>query len=277
VALAARQPAGDHLGDRLRCHGLDGLEYLWIQSHADAGVLGLADLLGHAPLQRDRLLYGLVSEANGLEHLVLWKLVGAGLDHQHGLCRAGHRQIQGALLHLGQQRVDHELVVNVRYLDAGRRASEGNVRDGQCSRGSDVRKRFQVVLLVSSKRRDDDLYVVPIAFREERPQRPIHRATQQNCVGRRPPLALEEAARDLARCVTPLLKLDGEREKVNALPRRTGSRGGHQHHRIPHAHGDCAAGLLRQLARAEDDLAVSQPSCVLPLHVSSPPCLRWGS
>ena len=71
------------------------------------------------------------------------------------------------------------------------------------------------------------------------------------------PLALEEAAGDLARGVHPLLDVDGQREEVGALAglRPSDCRG--EHHRLATADDDCAVRLLRELAGLKGDLLAS--------------------
>jgi hypothetical protein len=71
---------------------------------------------------------------------------------------------------------------------------------------------------------------------------------------RRARLALDEAARDLARGVHPLLVVDGEREEVGALAGLLGGDGRGQDDAVAVAHDDGAIGLLGELAglHAED-------------------------
>ena len=64
---------------------------------------------------------------------------------------------------------------------------------------------------------------------------------------RGPRLALDEAARDLARGVHPLLEVDGEREEVEAGARLRAI-GGAEHHGVAVSDGDGAAGEPGELA-----------------------------
>src|SRR5205814_6236936 len=72
----------------------------------------------------------------------------------------------------------------------------------------------------------------------------------------RAPLTLEEAARDLAGGVHPLLDVDGEREEVCALARLGAPLGCGEHHRVASADDDSAVRLLREMAGFEADLLV---------------------
>ena len=68
--------------------------------------------------------------------------------------------------------------------------------------------------LVGRQDRQDDLDVVLVALGEERPDRPVGQARGEDGGLGRARLALDEAARDLARGVHALLEVDREREEV---------------------------------------------------------------
>ena len=110
-------------------------------------------------------------------------------------------------------------------------------RRGGGDRPDDVR----VVLLIGREDRDDELDVVLVALGEQRADRPVRLAGREDRRLGRTRLALDEAARDLARGVHPLLEVDREREEVEA---RAGLRpvGGAEHHGVAVANGDGAAG-----------------------------------
>src|SRR5581483_2065819 len=91
----------------------------------------------------------------------------------------------------------------------------------------------------------------------QRPDRTVDHARGQDRPLCRAPLALEEAARDLAGGVHPLLDVDGEREEVCALARLGASLGCGEHHRVASADDDGAVRLLREMAGFEADLLLS--------------------
>src|SRR5205823_14014079 len=94
------------------------------------------------------------------------------------------------------------------------------------------------------------LDVVAVALGEERPNWPVGEAHRQDGRLRWARLALDEAARDLARGVHPLLVIDGEREEVESLAGLLGDRRG-EHDRVTESNQDGAIGLLGQLARLQ--------------------------
>ena len=74
------------------------------------GGLEVARLLGGALGQLDdrvdHRLEALVAEHHGAEHHVLGQLLGLGLDHQHGVGGAGDDEVELAVGHLGDGRVE---------------------------------------------------------------------------------------------------------------------------------------------------------------------------
>src|SRR6185295_2592496 len=93
----------------------------------------------------------------------------------------------------------------------------------------------------------EDLHFVLEPFREERPDGPVDQARGQDLVIRRPALALEEPARDLARGVGLLAIFDGEGEERKGGDVRGYGDGG-QHHRVAEAEQCRTGGLLREAA-----------------------------
>ena len=70
------------------------------------------------------LLYLFVGKLDGLEHIVLADLVHFALYHHDILFCGCNHQLQVAVLHLAEGRVDPELAVNACHADLGNRAAE---------------------------------------------------------------------------------------------------------------------------------------------------------
>jgi hypothetical protein len=188
-----------------------------------------------------------VAEQDRLGHHVLGQELRAGLDHHDRVAGAGDDQVELRSLELAVRRVDDELAVDPADTDRRDRAEERDLADRQGGRRGDGPEHVGVVLLVGREDRDDELDVVLVALGEERPDRPVRQAGGEDRGLRRARLALDEAARDLARGVHPLLEVDGEREEVEAGP-RLGSVRGPQDHRVAVADGHGAAGQAGELA-----------------------------
>ena len=138
-------------------------------------------------------------------------------------------------------RVDDELAVDPADAHGADGPVERDLADRQRGGRGDRADDVGVVLLVRREDGDHELDVVLVALGEERADRPVGLAGGEDRVLRRARLALDEAARDLARGVHPLLEVDREREEVEP---GAGLRpvGGAEHHGVAVADGDGAAG-----------------------------------
>ena len=233
-----------------------------VEDRAGAGLevrdaLGLADGLPELLLEVDERLERPVAEQDGLGHDVLGQELRAGLDHHDRVAGAGDDQVELGVLELAVRRVDDELAVDPADADRADRAVERDLADRQRRRGGDRADDVRVVLLVRREDRDDELDVVLVALGEERADRPVRQAGGEDRRLRRARLALDEAARDLARGVHPLLEVDREREEVEAGA-GLGPVGGAEHHGVAVADGDGAAGEACELAGLDGQRATTE-------------------
>ena len=230
-------------------------------------ALGLADGLLELLLEVDDRLERAMPEQDRLGHDVLGQEVRARLDHHDRVARAGDDQVELRVLELGERRVDDELAVDPADADRRDRAVERDLADRQRRRCGDRADDVGEVLLVGREDRDDELDVVLVALGEERPDRPVRLAGGQDRVLRGARLALDEAARDLARGVHPLLEVDRQREEIEAGA-GLGAVGGAEHHGVAVADGDGAAGEPCELAGFDGQRATTE------LRLE---CLRHGN
>jgi len=201
----------------------------------------------------DGRLHLLVAEDHRAEHHVLGQLVGLGLDHQHGALGTGHHEVKLRSLQLRGARVQDELAVQVAHPRRADRALERDARDRQRSRGADHGRDVGVDLRVDRQHVDDDLHLVVEAVREKRADRAVDQAAGQRFLLAGTPLALEEAARDLAGGIGLLDVVDGQREEILAGLGLLARHDGGQHHRVVHRHEHGAGGLPGDLAGLERD------------------------
>ena len=198
-----------------------------------------------------------VGELEGLDHLLLRQLAGAGLDHRQGVLRADDDEVEDRLLRDGQRRVDDELAVHQADAHGAHRAHEGQRRDHQRRRGAvdgqDVVRRDEV----GGEDGADHLHLVAEALRPKWPNWAVGHARREDGALRGTSFALEETAGDLAGGVHALFDVDGEREEVRSLACFWSALGRGQHHRVARADDDGAVGLLRELAGLEDDLLIA--------------------
>ena len=104
--------------------------------------------------------------------------------------------------------------------DTGRtdRTAEGNARQRQCGRGADQGRHVSRDFRIQGHHRRNDLDFVAEIVREQRPDRPVDQARGQGFAFSGASFALEEAARNAAAGVEPLLVIDGEGKK--SMPSR---------------------------------------------------------
>ena len=180
-------------------------------------------------------------EQDGLGHDVLGQELGASLDHHDRVACAGDDQVQLRVRELAEGRVDDELAADAADTDRADRPVERDLTDRQGGGRRDRADDVGEVLLVGRQDRDDQLDVVLVALGEEGTDRSVRLSGCEDRVLRWTGLALDEAARDLARGVHPLLEIDREREEVQPGA-GLGTVGGAEHHGVTVADGDGAAG-----------------------------------
>ncbi len=238
------RPGGLHVDDDELRAGLglrDEVENRLGPGVEEREALGLADGLLQLQLQVDERLERAVGEEDRLGHHVLGEDLRAGLDHHDRVARTGDDQVELAVLELRHRRVDDELTVDAAEADCRDRSLERDLADRQRGRCGDRAEDVGVVLLVGGEDRDDALDVVLVPLREERPDRAVGQAAGEDGGLGRARLALDEAARDLAGRVHPLLEVDREREEIEAGA-RIRAVGGAEHDGVTVAHGDGATG-----------------------------------
>ena len=199
-----------------------------------------------------------VCELESLEDLLLGDLVRARLDHRQPFLRADDDQVElVVVLALAQGRVDREPALDEADADGADRAEERQRREHQRCRGAVDAEDVVGGDHVRAEDGADHLHLVAEALRPERPDRPVDHACREDGALGGAPLTLEEAARDLAGGVHPLLDVDGEREEVCALARLSAPLCCGEHHRVAATDDDCAVRLFREVAGLEADLLVS--------------------
>src|SRR5207249_2158071 len=205
-------------------------------------ALRLADLTLQVLLERDQGLEPLVRGEQCFQDDLLREHVGAALDHDHGVAATGDDQVEVALEELAGGGIDDEAPTDAAHADGGDRATPWHVGENERRGGTDERQHVGVVLLVVREHRRDDLRLAVEALRKEWSDRAVDQTGGEYLLLRRPTLALEKAARDLARRERLLLIVTGEREEIDSFPRRPTGRRRDQHDRLAKLDERCAAG-----------------------------------
>ncbi|MNM74819.1 hypothetical protein D3C81_865840 [compost metagenome] len=201
----------------------------------------------------DDLLHFAVTEGHGAQHHFFGQQRGFGFHHQHGIGGTSDHQLQLRFLQLRHGRVEDVFAVLVTHLRSSDRALERGTGQRQCSRCTDQRGDVAVHVRVHRHHRGDDLDFVLVVFREQRTDRTIDQTRDQRLLLGRTAFALEEATRDTATGVEPLLIINGQREEVLAFARALGGDGSDQQHGVVHLDDDSAAGLTGDFAGFKRD------------------------
>ncbi len=217
-----------------------------------------------------RLLRGLFREANdgfdhrlempmaehhGAEHHFFGQFFGFGLDHQHRILGAGNNEIEIALGHLVDLRVEHVFVVDETDARRADRSHERCPRQREGSRGRDHRQNVGIILLVVRHAGHDDLGIATPAIGEERTDRPVDEARGQRLAFGRATFPFEVAAGNAAGGKKLFLVIAGERQKIDANLRFLCGNYGRENRCLAVAREDRAVCLPRYLAGFENELA----------------------
>ncbi len=189
----------------------------------------LGGLLGELDDRVDDRLEMPVAEHHGAQHDLLGQLLGFRFDHQHRVLGAGDDEVELALLHLVDLRIEHELVVDEGDAGAADRAHERRARERQRCRGRHHGDDVGIILEVVAEHIDDDLGVAAPAVGEQRPHRPVDQPRDQRFAFARAAFALEIAARNATGGIEFFLIVDGQRQEVDAFLRLLGGDHGRQH------------------------------------------------
>ena len=215
----------------------------------------LGGLLGELDDGLDHRLEMPVAEHHGAEHDLLGQLLGFRFHHQHRVGGAGDDEVELALDHLVELRVEHVFVVDEADAGAADRAHEGRAGERQRGGGRDHGDDVGIVLQVVRQHGDDDLRLAAPAIGEQRTDRAVDQARGQRVLFGRPAFALEIAAGNAAGRVIFFRVVDGQREEVDAFLRRLGGDDGGEHGGLAVGGEDGAVGLAGDLAGLEGELA----------------------
>ena len=217
--------------------------------------LRLADLVLDGLDERADLLQLLMSLHEGVKHIVLRNFLCTGLDHNDLVLGSAQGNV-----HLGSSallggRVDNGLAVNDANLAAGYNVVERNIRDRNRDGSAQQSNYLRRVVVVVLQNGADDGNVVAQVLREQRTHRTVDLTRGQDRLLGRTALTAHERAGNAAYCVHTLLKVNGEREKVDAVTRLSGCGSGNENSGLAVANQAGAVSELCHLAGLDGQLA----------------------
>ena len=256
AGLADVLVVGVHRGLSLVHKALDDLvKQLLVEARVRVVELGLADLGDHTVDELDLLLVLVVGKLDGLVHRVVVDLVRAGLDHDDLLAGRDDRDVEIADLALLRVGVEHEFAVHKADLERADRAVPGDIGDGECGGGTDQGRDLGRAVMVDAHDRRHDGDVVAEVGGEERADGAVDDAAGQDALFAGTALAAVERTGDAADGVELLLKVNGEREKVDAVTRLSGCGSGNENSGLAVANQAGAVSELCHLAGLDGQLA----------------------
>src|SRR5262245_31518738 len=207
-------------------------------------ALRLPDRLAQLVLHVEDRLHCVVRGEERFQQERLGQDLGAALHHDDGVAPRGHDEVEIAVLELRRARVDHELAADAPQTNGRDRAGPRDVGQGQRRRRADDGDHVGIVLPIVRQDGGDDLRLATESLRKQRTHRTIDQPGREDLFLGGPSLALEEAARDLARCEGLLDVITGQRKEIATLPRAPQRRRRDQHDRLSELDERGAAGLL---------------------------------
>ena len=184
----------------------------------------VAELLLDSLALLEDLTHAVVPELEGRVEVGFQNLLRGPFEHDQFLLVPDINEVEITLRHLRVRGIGEELAVDAANPNRPEGPCPRNITDHQRRRRADDAQDIRIVLGVGAE--EDALhlnFVVP-PLREERPDRPVNHPAGEDFLFRRTALALEIAARELARRGGFLTVVDRQREEILT---RFGRRGGH--------------------------------------------------
>ena len=215
----------------------------------------LAQLLRKLNLHGAVLLDFLVSELDGTKHHLLRNLFHLTLDHEDVVNRTADHDVQVALLHLREARVDFVLAVLTNHTYLRNRTTKRNVRNGQCSRSSQTGQCIGLNILLGRNQVHRYEYLGMVVSREEGAQCAVNQTGRQHLAIVRLAFTLHKTARVATTSGVLLLVLDLKGHKISVGFCILGGHHRTEEHRAAHLDDHRTVGLFGQLARFDLDYA----------------------
>ena len=196
---------------------------------------------------------GFLGEMQGLDEFLFGEFVGLAFDHDDVGLVADVDQVEIAVCALVVGRVDDELAIDAADAHGADRAGERDVGKAEGGGGAVHREDVGVVFTIGAEQDGDDLGVVEIAFREERPQRAVGHAAGEDFLFGGAAFAFEVTTGENAGGGGFFLVFHGEREPGLAGFHLGGGDGGDEDDGVTAADGDGTVGEFGKFAGFDRD------------------------
>ncbi len=218
--------------DPIACHPVGDFEQVLIHLEQRHLAFRFAYLRGELLLNANHLARMSVCELKRSHKLDFWQFLGGAFDHDHVVFRTDVNKIEIAVSALRVRWVSDELAIHATDTHGANRSGKRNVRNAQRSRRAVERENVRIIFSIRAEEQADDLGVVEISLRKERPKWPIGHARGERFLFRRPAFAPEITTREFSRCRRFFTIIDREWKKILTFFDGSGRDGADQHHGI---------------------------------------------
>ncbi len=217
-----------------------------------------------------------MTELDGGDHVLFGHFVGLAFDHHDRVLGCGNQKLTVAVLLLLVGRVRDQLPVDPRNTHASDRPCPWDGTDVNRRRCADHRQDVGLIDRVRAHDGCNHLCLGHVAIGKERAARAVDQPRGKHLVVAKLALALEEAPRDLARCIGLFDIVDRQREERLPGPRLFRPTHSDQNHGLATAHQHRAGRLLCNAARLDGDLFVTNLNGFSNYHRSLLPSARYN-
>ena len=218
--------------DPIARHPVGDFEQVLIHMEQRHLAFRFAYLRGEFLLNANHFAGMSVRELERSHKLDFRQFLGRAFDHDHVVFRPDVNKIEIAVSALRVRWIRDELAIHATDTHRANRSGKRNVGNTQRGRRAIDRENVGIIFSIRAEEQADDLGVVEISLRKERPKWPIGHSRGERFLFRRPAFALEIAARKFSgrRRFFPII--DREREKILTFFDGGGRDRADQHHGV---------------------------------------------
>ena len=171
--------------DLIACDLIRDVEQRWIDIQQRHLAFWLADLRREFLLNPNHLARVPMRELERFHEIRFRNFVGRAFNHDDVVFRADINKIEIALFAFDVSRVGDELAIHAADAHGADRSGERNVGNAKRSRRAVDRENVGIVFPIRAEEQADDLGVVEISLRKERPKWPVGHARGERFLFRR--------------------------------------------------------------------------------------------
>ena len=201
----------------INCEVLDCLEHVVVNFLRLKAEFWFADFSLYVSDELCNLLDFFVCFCNCFQHGVFFDLICTSFDHNDLFAGTCNGQLKIRFLSLLFIWADDDLIINQTYLNTADWTIPWNIGNGQCKGSTEHAGNFWGVILINRENGHNNRNVVSHIFWEERTDWTVYQTGSQDCFLGWTALTFNEGTWDFTNCVQFFLKINRQREEINAL------------------------------------------------------------